>query len=201
MAFIDQVKGKETVKLGCSIPIEDNMHYKAHWRIEKFLGDYPGMTAEEIKAAGVQPYEVWEHTGNVLLNGGINSILCPALTGAITSTYVMSATYGCIGVGDSTTAATAAQTGLQASTNRYWMLVTAIPTTGSSQAIVLTATFASGVANYAWAEICAGAAPSGLPGTTAGPPGSGVAFNRLVQAMGTKASGTSWVPTLTITFS
>ena len=84
-----------------------------------------------------------------------------------------------IGVGDSSTAAAATQTGLQASTNKtYQAMDSTFPTYGTSQQIVFRATFAAGSANYAWKEFTVD------NGTTT--------LNRLVSTQGTKTSGQSW---------
>jgi hypothetical protein len=196
--FNEKAIGKDGVNVGSQIPLHDMAKWHAHWQIKKFVGDYPGMTALEIEAAGVKPYETLDFEGNCLLNSGINSVIMPALTGDIP--HPVDGTYGCIGVGDGTLAATAAQTGLQAATNHLWNVLSAKPTTGTVQKIVATATFASADAVWVWAEICLGEVASGLPLNSANPT-NGYALNRLVQAMGTKAAGTSWVATLTITLS
>jgi len=197
----DRGRGKDTVQVGAQIPVTDNAHYKAVWRIFKFLGDFSKKTLEEILKAGIKPYEVLEIEGNCQLNDGINNILTPAIIGG--SYTPVNTTDGCIGVGDSSTAAAATQTGLQASSNRQWVIVTSTSGTGSSQQLVLQASFGSSYGNFAWNEICAGSTttPGSLPSTGATPPATAHVLNRLVQSMGSKASGTTWVATLTITYS
>lgn len=123
---------------------------------------------------------------NVLLNEGINAMLTLLAGGSETAFNNANAR---IGVGDSTTAAAAAQTDLQAATNKtYKAMDGGYPTYGSSQQIVFRSTFASGDANYAWQEFVVDN-------------GSGAAktLNRLVSNQGTKASGQSWQITVTIT--
>jgi len=151
-------------------------------------------------AAGVKPYAVDEYEGNCLLNDGINNILTPALIGG--SYTALNTTDGCIGVGNGTTAAAATQTALQGSSCQ-WVIVTATTGTGSSQQLVLQASFGSSYGNFAWQEICAASTttPASLPSTATTPPATAHILNRLVQSMGTKASGTTWTVTLTITFS
>ena len=183
--------GREKIGLGSLVPLNEKPHWRPHWKVEKFLGDYPEMTAEDLKAAGIEPYETLEFDGNCLLNSGINSIIWPLVAGS--GGTAMNSTNSYIGVGDSSTAASASQTGLQAATNKTWQQVSGAPTVGSNQQIVFSATFGSASANYAWNEICVG--------NGSNPPSTGVTLNRLVQTMGTKASGTSWVATLTITLS
>src|SRR5579884_3305348 len=78
---------------------------------------------------------------NLLTNYGINSIIWPAVAGG--SYTAMNNTNARLGVGDSTTAAAASQTDLQAATNKTYQAMDATyPTYGSSQQIVLRATFA-----------------------------------------------------------
>jgi hypothetical protein len=123
---------------------------------------------------------------NCLLNAGINLVWTLVCGGSGTA-YSNANAY--IGVGDSNTAAAATQTNLQASTNKYYQNVdSGYPTYGSSQYATWRVTVASANANYAWNEIIVGNGSSG-----------GTVLNRLVQSMGTKASGTSWVATLQIT--
>ncbi len=199
---MENVKTQESLAVGAVLPAEEHC-WKARvkWQVHKFVGDYPSMTSQEIMAAGVKLYAVNEYEGNCLLNDGINNILTLALIGG--SYTPLNTTDGCIGVGDSTTAAVASQTGLQAATNKQWVIVTATTGTGSSQQLVLQASFGSSYANFAWNEICAGSTttPASLPSTGATPPATAHVLNRLVQSMGTKASGTTWTVTLTITFS
>lgn len=197
---MEKSKTQETLAVGAAMPAEDHL-WKAHvhWKIHKFVGDFPQMTPEEIMAAGVKPYAVDEYEGNCLLQDGINNILTPALIGG--SYTPINTTDGCIGVGSSTTAAAATQTGLQTPIN--WVIVTATTGTGSSQQLVLQASFGSSYGNGAWNEICCGSTttPGSLPSTAATPPATAHVLNRLVQSMGTKASGSTWTVTLTITFS
>lgn len=141
--------------------------------------------------AGLEPDEVEEYKGNLLLNAGITRLL-NLLAGAGGTAYNAANTR--VGVGDSTTAAVASQTSLQAATNKLYKLVSSGPTV-SSQTITWVATFGASDANYAWEEwvIDNGTADS----TTVTAP----ALNRKVQTMGTKASGSVWTFTVNITVS
>ena len=125
---------------------------------------------------------------NLLTNYGINSIIWPAVAGG---TYTaMNNANARLGVGDSTTAAAASQTDLQAATNKTYQAMDAtFPTQGTSQLITFRATFAGGSANYHWQEYISD------NGT------AGHAMNRLVSDQGTKTSGQSWQLTLTVTLS
>ena len=128
------------------------------------------------------------YRGNLLLNSGINvawGLICGAGGTAFDNTHAY------IGVGDSSTAANATQTGIQAATNRLNKAMDATyPLAAASQAEVWRSTFASADANFAWNEIVVSNANDWTHG-----------LNRLVQTMGTKVSGATWVASLTITLS
>ena len=198
---MEKAFGNEKASVGASIAAAEKARWMAHWTIKKFLGDFPGMSAEEIEAAGVEPFEVMEVDGNCLLNDGINSIIWPAVVGALATP--LNGTDGCMGVGDSSTAAAASQTGLQAGTNHLWVLLSATPTVGSSQQLVASATFSGSQANWVWNEICVGvtSTPASLPANSQAPPATAHVLNRLAQNLGTKASGTTWTGQLTVTLS
>ena len=198
---MEKAFGQDHTRAGAFVPLVEKGKWMAHWTIKKFLGDYPDMTPEEIEAAGVKPYEVLEIDGNLLLNDGINAIIWPAVVGSLATP--LNGTDGCMGVGDSSTAAAASQTGLQAGTNHLWVLLSATPTVGTSQQLVASATFASAQANWVWNEICIGvtSTPASLPANAATPPATAHVLNRLAQNLGTKASGTTWTGQLTVTLS
>jgi len=178
--------GKDTVSIGALIPIRDQLKYEAKWIIEKFRGDFK--SREEAIEAGAELLEKIEFP-NGLLNEGINelwTILCSAGGTKFDNTNAY------IGVGDSSTAFDATQTGLQATTNKlYKAMDTGYPTYGSAQKATWRSTFGSADANFAWNEITVANGNSDAAKN----------LNRKVQAMGTKASGTTWVATLEITLS
>lgn len=96
-----------------------------------------------------------------------------------------------VGVGDSTTAFSAAHTDLQASTNKLRKAMeTGYPTDPTNGAWVWRAVFGSSEGNYAWAEHAVFNASSG-----------GIMLCRVVSAQGTKTSGQTWTVTYTMTVS
>jgi hypothetical protein len=101
-----------------------------------------------------------------------------------------------IGVGDSTTAAAATQTDLQASTNKLRKAMDATypqhtdATTSGAASIVFKSTFSTSDANYAWQEW-------GIFNGSSG----GRMLNRKVESLGTKTSAASWAFTCTLTLS
>jgi hypothetical protein len=145
----------------------------------------------------VPPYSVTvDHDCNMILQAG-----WVALLGGIAGTSITTkwgATVGRIGVGDSATAASYAQTDLQASTNKYYQLVSSAPTiaTGSSPAtLTFSAVFASGNGNFAWQEFVSDEGTASNTG-----PVVATCLNRGVSAQGTKAAGQTWTATETISF-
>lgn len=142
--------------------------------------------------AGADPDEIVKGVGNLLLNAGITR-LCNLLVGAGGTAFNNGNSR--IGVGDSSTAASASQTDLQASTNKYWQVMDATYPQVSGQTITWKATFGTSDANFAWNEW-------GIDnGTTAGTTVTAPMLNRKVASLGTKASGSTWVLTVTITIS
>jgi len=171
--FLSILRGRPKKK---SVP--DKAHWKAEWKIEKYHGD---VCPDNLFAT--------EHIdGNLLLNEGI-TLLLNLLIGAGGTAYNNASTR--IGVGDSTTAAAATQTALQAATNKAWKgMDTGYPSV-SGQVATFRATFGPGDANYAWQEFTIVNAADD----------TGTNLNRKVESHGTKASGDSWVATATITVS
>ncbi len=135
------------------------------------------------------PYEVKVVEGNLLLNNGINQIW-QLVTGSGGTAFNQTNSY--LGVGDSSVAPAASQTGLQG-TNKYFKQVdTGFPQV-SGTSCTWQATFSGTEANFTWNEC--GVANGNNP------PTSGVLLNRLVQNLGTKQSGQTWTLKLTITLS
>jgi hypothetical protein len=166
--------------------------WKVTWRVDKYWGD----------DTQVEPYEVLEGTGNLLMNGG-TSCLWQTLIGNGTATAAQNLTYfsnaqAALGVGDSTTTAAATQTDLQASTNKLRKAMNATypqHTDGvvtGAQTITFQSTFATTDANFSWQEW--GIFNSSTAAT-------GRMLNRKVESLGTKTSAASWVLTVTVTIS
>ena len=139
------------------------------------------------------PHEVDVVHGNILAYGGI-SCIWQSLIGNGTASAGQNLTYfnnsqAAVGVGDSTTAAAATQTDLQASTNKLRVAMNATypqQTDGvvvGAATITFQSTFGSSQGNYVWAEV--GVFNSATAAT-------GRMLNRLVQSLGTKVSGGSW---------
>ena len=93
-----------------------------------------------------------------------------------------------LGVGDSATAYAAAQTDLQAATNKFRKAMEATYPTIAANVITFRSLFATGDANFAWAEWGVFNAST-----------AGVMLSRKVEALGTKTSAQSWQLTATVT--
>jgi hypothetical protein len=93
-----------------------------------------------------------------------------------------------IGVGDSTTAFSAAHTDLQAATNKLRKAMDATYPTVATNVLTFRSTFATTDANWAWQEWGIFNASSG-----------GTMMSRKVESLGTKTSAQSWQITCTIT--
>lgn len=155
------------------------------WTIEKF-NDTP-----EAEIKGRKPDEILIVEDNLLLNDGITALLTLLIGGATYPAFTNANSY--IWVGDSATAAAAAQTDLQAVTNKLEKGMEATFPSVSGQTVTFKSSFGSSEANWAWAEI----------GVSNGTPidATEKMLNRKVASMGTKASGATWVVTVTITIS
>lgn len=147
---------------------------------------YRGREAEFHKK--FKPYEVIHQKGNCLLNTGIDE-MWDLVTGAVSGNdHIYDNTYATIGVGDSSTAAAAAQTDLQAASNKKYNAMESGYPTSTSQKATFKSSFGDAEANYAWAEWVVRQKTSEI------------CLNRKVESLGTKVSGT-WTLEITLTLS
>lgn len=152
----------------------------AKWYIKKFAND--------ADYAIGKAYETVPVIGNELTNAGINNLLTHICSASGTKWDNTNA-YLC--VGDSSTAFAAAQTDLQAATNKLRKAMDAsYPTYGTSQKAVWRSTFTALEANFDWNEFAVANASTG-----------GTILNRKVSSQGAKTSGQTWELTLEITLS
>jgi len=139
--------------------------------------------AEALAASAVPPYEVVEGDYNAMSNAGIDALLLLLVGGGGTA-FNNSNAY--LGVGDSTDSFDAADTDLQASSNKVRKAMSAsFPATGTHLQ-TFKSVFDGSSGNFAWNEWAIFNASS-----------SGTMLNRKVESLGTKASG-SW--SLAVTF-
>jgi hypothetical protein len=144
-----------------------------------------------------------EAAGNLLVTVGLDAIT--KLLIATGSPQAFSGpTRAIVGVGATSTAATTADTHLGADGGSAWYqgCDSANPTQANG-VITCVATFASGNANFAWNEWCWATCTGAItPGATLASVATGtIMWNHKVASLGTKASGTAWVFTTTVTLS
>lgn len=151
------------------------------WTVTKFEDDGAFERGEHYEKSIIE--------GNLLLNEGITEFLSLLTGGAATAFSNASAR---LGVGDSTTAAVATQTALQAATNKLYKAMEAGYPNVTGQSVNFRSVFGSAEANFAWEEF---SVMNGADETTA------KNLNRKVSAQGTKASGQTWQLDLTVSFS
>ncbi len=146
------------------------------------------------RAKGLPPDDTVSVEDNLLLNGGIQNLLDLLCNIGSVTDY---GTGSYIGVGTSTTTASASQTGLQAGTSaRDYQGMQATFPSRSGQTMTWKSVWGSADGNFAWEEWSIRSASSGTGGED-----TGTALNRKVASLGTKASGSEWTLTVTITVS
>jgi hypothetical protein len=165
--------------------LTDKGKWKTHWKAAYYTGDW---TAEQIDAglAGA-PAEVHEADGNILVNSGI-ALMLDLLIGAGGTVFSNANAY--LGVGDSTTAAAAGQTDLQAASNKVRKAMDATFPSRSGQTLTFRSTFATSEANFSIQEQATFNGSSG-----------GTMLNRKVTDLGTKTSASTLQLTMTVTIS
>lgn len=171
--------------------IQESFKYQTKWMIRRFADDAAfeaGTPTPVVDADGNELPAVSEIDGNLLLNEGI-ALLLDLLIGAGGTAYNNANSY--IGVGDSSTAESASQTGLQAASNKTYKAMQATYPSRASQTVTWRSVFASADANYAWNEFTIVNASSD----------TGTNLNRKVSSQGTKASGQTWTVDVTVTIS
>ena len=171
--------------------MQETINMSKKWTICRYLSDNDRINGNLPKtiidgAGNVLPGKS-EFNGNVMLNEGIAALL-NLLTGAAETAYSNANAY--LGVGESTTAAAASQTGLQGATKTYKAMESGYPSI-SGQTVTFKSVFGANDANNAWQEFTVVNASTD----------AGDNLNRKVDNQGTKASGQSWTLDLAITFS
>lgn len=142
---------------------------------------------EKFRPGEREPYQRLASKGNLALNEGLNYIWNRVCAGTGTA---LDASNAYLGVGDSSTAAVATQTGLQASTNKlYKGMDSGYPQFGSDQKLTLKSTFGPNDANFAWEEWT----------IANGNSDAAVNLNRKVESKGTKPQGEVWTLTAVLT--
>lgn len=204
MTTPDLVRGHDAAAVAAGLIAGDSIRWRPVATVEKYDDDQVAWVARKTGilapngadlAQFVKPYETVVAQGNLLTTAGLQrltNLLIGAGGQALTNTAAR------LGVGNSSTAAVVGQTDLQAaagSANRWFQPMDATFPTAVNGVVTLKSTFATGDANFVWAEW---GSDIGTPTVAAGNTVAATLLNRAVQALGTKASG-SWVLTASIT--
>lgn len=161
--------------------VNDQIKYKTVWKIRRFLDDEAFARDESYDDSVID--------GNLMLNEGLAEML--DLLAGLGSPSAFNNANAYLGVGDSTTAESAAHTGLQASTNKLYKAMSASYPSRSGQTVTWRAVFTGAEANFAWQEFT----------VANGNSDSADNLNRKVSNQGTKTAGQTWTLDLAITFS
>jgi hypothetical protein len=154
--------------------------------------------AADFEAAGIRPAETVHIPPNNLFTTGGLGRLTSLLTGAGGVAF-SGTTTTMVGVGDTATAATAADTqlGSNSAGHSYYVPADSTPTrvttTVTNDSIQCIATFSTSSSDFAWAEwglvlVTTAAASATFAGTGTSP----LLFNHKIASVGTKSGGT-WV--------
>jgi hypothetical protein len=161
--------------------------WQVDWQVEQW-------DREEDRLEGYAPDRIVHVRDNALLYNGIN-LLLKLLIGDSGQAYSNANAY--LRVGNSSTAVVAAsQIDLQGASKAEVAMDGGYPSV-SSNAVTFKSTFDSSTGNFAWEEV--GVQNGATPGGGLATNGTVRLLNRKVQSFGTKASGSSWTITLTIT--
>lgn len=167
--------GKDTVAVGAGVGVIEHAKWQPNWTIEKY-------------DANMNLYAVEKIDGNLLLSEGITSLLT-LLVGGTETPFNNANTY--IGVGDGTTAAAIAQTGLLGTNKTYALMDATFPQVANN-VVTFRSTFGPTDGNHAWREFTVA---NGNSDTAKN-------LNRKVEsALRTKAGPDTWVIQLSVTIS
>ena len=170
--------------------VQDRFSYKTQWVIRRYADQQAfeaGQASDLVDADGnILPAES-VIDGNLLLNEGIGELL-DLLCGLGSPTAFNNAN-AYIGVGDSTTAESAAHTGLQAASNKTYKAMAATYPSRSGQTVTFRAVFGGTDANYAWNEFTVANGNSDAAKN----------LNRKVSAQSTKVAGQTWTIDVSVT--
>ena len=176
----------------------DKVGWKSKWQINKFTDStgqiatalQSGLAIDEVKNVFSDAFICSENfDSNIALNEGLQELIDVICGLGAPTKWDNANTY--LGVGDSTTAEAATQTGLQAATNKTFKPMDTSYPARINQTVEWRATFGGSEANFAWEEYTVVNASTDL----------GKNLNRKTASKGTKISGETWTLSLQITFS
>lgn len=216
---IDKGFGFDTMSIQATAPMEDSGRERTKLVIQKWdddqtnwlenkLGVKHGVTipGRAFLRFGLVPYEEFTYNGNLITRAGWNQLFLGGFAGTTGTKF--SATVGRIGIGTSTSAASAADTALtsiagMSGSGSNWILCGATPTLNSGVTpctAVFVATFGANDAVGAWQEFAVDQGTANSSAGTATVTAVAPMMNHSTNiGAGTKAGGT-WTATATLSF-
>ena len=165
---------------------QERAAWRCNYRLSKYQEDIAPWQGQEDEFHRLfTPYAIIKGEGNCLLNSGIDEMW--DLIAGDSANHFNNATAQ-VGIGDSSTAAVASQTDLQAATNKTYKGMESGYPTSATQKATFKSSFGASEANYVWNEWVVKQSASAK------------CLNRKVDAMGTKSGGT-WTLEVSITLS
>lgn len=168
----ERLQVSEGLGVGVQAALCEPLTIRRQWIIRRYASEADFRQGKELAPPSIID-------GNVILDEGAPEFW--KLIGGIAATAFSNANAR-LGVGDSTTAEAAAQTGLQAATNKLYKAMEAGFPSVSGRTITWRAIFGGTEANFAWQEFT----------VASGADDTAVNLNRKVSNQGTKASGQVW---------
>lgn len=210
---LEALKGWRRLPVLKRVPLGDNRATLRRHQNAGLVHDLHGDWLRELFPGGPEDGYACDD-GNLLVNGGLTVIVKLLNAAGGTSYYPLQnngATNNTVcGVGATSTAATTSDThlGADAGSAYYLGMDATYPSVTTPATVNGQATYASGVANFAWNEWCwaTGAGTVTAGATLSSVFATGASINMInhkvpVSSLGTKASGASWVFSTTIVFS
>ena len=147
---------------------------------------------EDIRAAGIDPYDSIEALGNIEVNGGLNLMLNLLIGGGGTTLANGNARL-CVGDGGGSVPTVAAtDTALTATSNRYNQAAASTYPSVAAAVLTIQSVFSTANANFVWNEWAIDSGGSSGSGACSG------MFNHRGVNLGTKTSAAAWTLTATI---
>ncbi len=172
--------------------VADKFQYRTQWVIRRYVDDAAfaaGATSEVAGADGQMLPAESVIDGNILLAEGIGELL--DLLCGLGSPTAFSNANARIGVGDSSTAESAAHTGLQAASNKAYAAMESGYPQRSGTTVTFRSVFGSAAGNFSWQEFTVVNAASD----------TGKNLNRKVSNQGSKVAGQTWTCDISVSIS
>ena len=133
---MDRHRLSESAHAGLSLVNHDLVAWHCHFKVELRKGDWS--YRDILKGLAPKPFEVAEHSGNLLLTAGATALWNGLVTAGLATPF--NSTNAQIGVGDSVTASTAGMTDLQAALGTK-LNASDVTTASNTTPIVIAGTF------------------------------------------------------------